>query len=232
MALVGDLKDINIATLVQLNCVEKNTAQLSVNTRMGLATVYFEKGEIIDASLADMRGEEALYRILSLAEGEFRVTEVTKLPERTISTSWEGLLLEAMRVIDETQKGKTQIAESVGSDLEDLPEVECYVIASKKRELIATNCPEDAERLAAGAVLLASKGEELSARMGLGEMGLARLVTQESLTFFIDCGNLVAAIVTKKAAVLEPLFALMDNVRKKLKYCQLAWAQREAEVPG
>jgi len=232
MALVGDLKDINIATLVQLNCVEKNTAQLSVGTTKGPATVYFNKGEIIDASFGDLRGEEALYRILGLTGGEFRVTEVTELPGRTIFTSWESLLLEGMRVIDETEKGKTKVAESVGTDLENAPGVEYYVVASKKGEVIVTNQPGDAERLAAGAVILARKGREISSQLSLGEMGLARLVTPKTLTLFMDCGSFVAAVVAKKGAMAEPLHALMDNVREKLKYCELAPVQREAETVG
>ena len=103
MALVGDLKDLNIAAIIQLNCVEKNTAELMVSGRRSAARIYFGKGEIVHASYAGEKGEEALYKILSLSEGEFRVTPITELPERTIFTSWESLLLEGMRVIDETE---------------------------------------------------------------------------------------------------------------------------------
>ena len=47
MALVGDLKDLNIATIIQLNCVERNTAELMISARRGAARVYFDKGEIV-----------------------------------------------------------------------------------------------------------------------------------------------------------------------------------------
>jgi len=232
MALVGDLKDLNIATIVQLNCVEKNTAQLTVTTRKGPAAIFFNKGEIVDAKFAGERGQDALYRILSLTEGEFRVTPITppEAGERTIFTSWEGLLLEGMRVIDEAEKGKTRIAQSVGKELDNTPEVECYVIASKKGEVIVTNRAEQAEKLAAAAVLLAWKGQEISSRTALGEMCFSTLLAKKRLTFFMNCGGLVAAIVAGKPAVSEPLYALVDNIREKLKYCELMHLRHEAEV--
>jgi predicted regulator of Ras-like GTPase activity (Roadblock/LC7/MglB family) len=230
MALVGDLKEISIATLIQLNCVEKNTAQLTVSTPKGPATVYLDKGEIIDASYAGTRGEEAIYRVLSLSEGEFRVAEVTDLPDRTIAASWQSLLLEGMRVLDETKRGKAQVAETVGNYLDNAPDVESYLIASKNGDVFATNCEEHAEKLAGASVLLAWKGQELSSRLALGEMSFARVASGKTLTFFLDCGELVAAIVTKKAAVLGPLNALLDDVRKKLRYVELNNAHQGIEV--
>jgi len=230
MALVGDLKDLNIATLVQLNCVEKNTAELTVSARKGPATVFFNKGEIVHATYSGERGEDALYRILSLAEGEFRVTAVTEVPDRTIFTSWESLLLEGMRVIDETERGKARIAESVGEELDDTPEIEGYVLASEKGEVIATNRSDDGEKLAAAAVLLAWKGEGVASRMVLGEMSILALLTEKDMTFFADCGRVLAAIIAKKSTASEQLYGLVDSVRRKLKYCELTQASQGPEI--
>lgn len=230
MALVGDLKDLNIASLVQLNCVERNTVRLTISTPKGPAAIYFSKGEIIEATFSGEIGEAALYRILSLKEGEFRVTPIAGLPERSIFTSWESLLLEGMRVIDETEKGKALIAESIGKELDETPEVECYVIASKKGQVIAASRADDAETIAAAAILLAWKGQEFSSRTGLGEVGFSTLLTERFFTFFLDCGGLVAAIFAKKRTVSQSLYALVDDVRRRLKYCELSHAQQGAEM--
>jgi hypothetical protein len=230
MALVGDLKDLNIAALIQLNCVEKNTVRLTIGTPKGPAAIYFRKGEMIEATFSGEVGEAALYRILSLKEGEFRVTPIAGLPERSIFTSWESLLLEGMRVIDETERGKARVAECIGNELDETPEVECYVIASKKGEVIATNRADDAERIAAAAILLAWKWQEFSSRTGLGEVGFSTLLTGRVLTFFMDCGGLVGAIFTRKRTVSQSLYALVDDVRRRLKYYELSHAQQEAEI--
>jgi len=232
MALVGDLKEISIATLLQLNCVERNTAQLTVSTPIGPAIIYLDKGEIVDACYAGLRGEEAIYRILRLSQGEFRVAEIEELPDRTISASWQSLLLEGMRVLDETEKGRSKIAQSIGSDVENAPEVKSYVIASKRGDIFATNRDQDADKLAAAATLLAWKGQEVSSRLGLGELDFARLVFGNSLTFFLDCGDLVAVIMARKAAMLDPLYALIDDIRKKLRYFELTPLQQGVEIVG
>lgn len=228
MALVGNLKDLNIATLVQLNCVEKNTVELTVSTPKGPATIYFSNGEIVDAAFSGERGQDTVYRILALTEGQFRVTPITELPERTIFSSWEGLLLEGMRVIDETERGKTKIAESFGKELDATPDVECYVIASKKGEVIDTNRADDAERFAAAAALLALKGQQVSSRMGAGEMSCSTLLAEKVLTLFMDCGAVVVAVAVKKSSLSPALYAVMDDMRRRLKYYKLTQAQEEA----
>jgi len=230
MALVGDLKEISIATLLQLNCVEKNTAQLTVSTPKGPAMVYMDKGEIIDAVYAGIHGEEALYRILSLSQGEFRVAEVTERPDRTITASWQRLLLEGMRVLDETKKGKEQIASTIGHYLSAAPNVDGYVIASKSGQILASEGNGDHEKLAAAAVLLTWAGQEISSRLSLGEMNFARLANAKSLTFFMDCGDLVAVIVARKSPLLESVYAQVDDVRKRLKYCDLDNVHQGVEV--
>lgn len=230
MALVGDVKEISIATLLQLNCVERNTAQLTVSTPKGPAMVFLDKGEIIHAVYGGMRGEEALYRILSLSQGEFRVAEVSERPDRTITASYQSLLLEGMRVLDEARKGKEQIAQTVGRHLSMAPNIESYVVASKSGDILASEGNGCSEELAAAAVLLTWAGQEISARLTLGEMNFLRLANAKSVTFFLDCGDLVAVIVARKAPSWESLYAQVDDVRRKLKYCALEEVPHGVEV--
>ena len=42
MALVGNLKDIKLANLVQLNCMEHNTAKLTIEHNGKYGFIYFE----------------------------------------------------------------------------------------------------------------------------------------------------------------------------------------------
>lgn len=230
MALVGDVKEISVATLLQLNCVEKNTAQLTVSTPKGPAMVFLDKGEIVHAVYGGMRGEEALYRILSLSQGEFRVAEVAERPQRTITASYQGLLLEGMRVLDEAKKGKEQVAMTVGRYLSMAPNIEGYVVASKSGDVLASEGNGCSEELAAAAALLTWAGQEISARLTLGEMNFLRLANARTVTFFMDCGDFVAVIVATKAPCWEPLYAQMDDVRKKLKYCTLEEVPHGVEV--
>ena len=46
MALVGNLKDLKLPSLIQLNCMERNTAKLTIETDGQYGFLYFEKGQI------------------------------------------------------------------------------------------------------------------------------------------------------------------------------------------
>ena len=67
----------------------------------GNGEIGFSEGQIVDARLGSVRGEEAFYQMLTLADGEFRIDPDYKLTERTIDVSPEGLVLEGMRRLDE-----------------------------------------------------------------------------------------------------------------------------------
>jgi len=50
-----------------------------------------------------LTGEQALYRLLSMGNGEFRLQPFKNPPVRTIEGSWEYLLMEAARASDEAK---------------------------------------------------------------------------------------------------------------------------------
>lgn len=103
MALVGNLKDIKLPSLIQLNCMEHNNAKLSIERSGKFGFIYFEKGQVTHAEYDPYIGEEAVYRLLQLYEGKFKVESDVTPPVRTIETSWSNLLLEGMHKIDHSQ---------------------------------------------------------------------------------------------------------------------------------
>ncbi len=105
MALVGNLKDIKLANLVQLNCMEHNTAKLTIEYNGKYGFVYFEGGQVVHAEFDPFIGEEAFFRLLRLYTGNFKVESGIRAPAKTISASWNNLLLEGLhRLDDQNQK--------------------------------------------------------------------------------------------------------------------------------
>ena len=49
MALVGNLKDLKLANLIQLNCMERNTAKLTIDYAGKYGTIYFQGGQVAHA---------------------------------------------------------------------------------------------------------------------------------------------------------------------------------------
>ena len=63
--------------------------------------LYFTDGRLIDCELGRLRGEDALSRLLTFADGDYRVELLTVLRPPRIELLGSGLLMEAMRRLDE-----------------------------------------------------------------------------------------------------------------------------------
>jgi predicted regulator of Ras-like GTPase activity (Roadblock/LC7/MglB family) len=101
MALVGNLKDLKLPNLIQLNCMEKNVAKLMIEAREGKGVLYFEDGNIVHAVYRDKQGDEAIYSLLAIKEGLFRIENGIRTKSSTVKTPWSNLLMEGLRVLDE-----------------------------------------------------------------------------------------------------------------------------------
>ncbi len=100
MALIGNLKEIKLPSLIQLNCMERNTAKLTIEHGGKFGFIYFDNGQIAHAEFDPFDGEEAVYRLLALFEGKFKVENDVRPPIKSINTSWSNLLLAGMHKLD------------------------------------------------------------------------------------------------------------------------------------
>ena len=100
MALVGNLRDLKLPNLIQLNCMERNSAKLTIEHAGKYGMIYFHEGQIVHAEFDPDIGEKALFRLIGLPEGNFKVENGVKAPMSTISTHWNSLLLEGLHQLD------------------------------------------------------------------------------------------------------------------------------------
>ncbi len=108
MALIGNLKELKLPNLIQLNCLERNTAKLTIisnDNRIGI--IYFKDGEIVHAELDPFVGEKAIYAMLEIETGQFKVENNIEAPGKTVNNSWSNILLDGLRVIDEKKSKET-----------------------------------------------------------------------------------------------------------------------------
>lgn len=101
MAVQGNLKDISLSSLISVNCNEMNRARLTIKGDGKEASIYFEGGNIVHASMDALEGEDVLYKLLRWEEGEFNLEQEVSAPRHTVKQAWSGILLEGMRRIDE-----------------------------------------------------------------------------------------------------------------------------------
>ncbi len=97
----GNLQDMNVADLIQHNCQEPKTVRLTIQHEGQSAVLFFKDGNVVHATANGQQGEEAIYPILSWAEGTFISDPGIEPPAVTITRPWAGLLLEGARRLDE-----------------------------------------------------------------------------------------------------------------------------------
>jgi len=105
MGMNGNLKDIAIAEIIQLNCLDRKTAKLQAESPKGQVEIYFKDGEIVHAKLGELTGEEVIYQVLDWKEGSFSLENEASTTKNSVNRSWSGLLLEGARRIDESNTG-------------------------------------------------------------------------------------------------------------------------------
>ncbi len=102
----GRISDFQLSDLIQLNCLGRQTNAIFFEKDDQRGVIYFEDGNIIHALADDLEGEEAFYHIIGWEGGTFTLRRGERAPKETIFKSWQSLLLEGLRRLDEKKAGK------------------------------------------------------------------------------------------------------------------------------
>lgn len=103
MAFQGSLADLPLPDIIQLVSVSGKTGRFRVQRDRDQGEIFLRDGQIVDARLDNLMGEEAIYEMAIWHEGEFEF-QADELTDRvTVHKSNTNLLMEAARRIDEWQ---------------------------------------------------------------------------------------------------------------------------------
>ena len=99
---VASLGGLTTIDIIQLKCLARATQVLKFTRADGVSgKIHFLRGEIIHAETGNLKGLEAFNSIVGWKGG--RVEESPEpIAEPTIHQGWEGLLMDAVRVMDES----------------------------------------------------------------------------------------------------------------------------------
>ncbi len=97
----GSLEDVAVVDLLQTIAISGKSGVALVRRGDREARLYFKNGQLVDAEVGDLRGEEAVYRTITWTTGtfdlEFRAVDRASVIEATTN----ALLMEGMRRVDE-----------------------------------------------------------------------------------------------------------------------------------
>jgi CheY-like chemotaxis protein len=100
----GRLEEMNIMDLMQSLEMGQKSCQLSVRRGDETCELFFASGQCKDAKLGEFEGEAAVFQAVRWPDGEFEI-DFNAAPSRaTISRTTTGLLMEALRLMDEEQR--------------------------------------------------------------------------------------------------------------------------------
>lgn len=97
----GELGGISLVDLLQVLNLGRRTAAVSLKHRDELGKIFLSEGEVVHAVVGDLAGRDAFDRLMSWKGGSFGSEPGCEPPVRTISESFNALLLDCFREQDE-----------------------------------------------------------------------------------------------------------------------------------
>lgn len=100
----GRLEEMSMLDLMQSLEMGQKSCQLTVRHNGDTCTMDFGTGQCKDARLGKLEGEAAVFQAVRWSDGDFEINFNVQPSRETISRTTTGLLMEALRLVDEDQR--------------------------------------------------------------------------------------------------------------------------------
>jgi CheY-like chemotaxis protein len=97
----GRLEEMGVSELMQSLEMGQKSCRLSVRRENANGELYFSAGQCKDARLGELEGDAAVFEVVHWTDGEFEIDFAGSSDRTTTTRSTTGLLMEAMRLLDE-----------------------------------------------------------------------------------------------------------------------------------
>lgn len=103
----GRLAEMNMIDLLQSLELGKKTCSLTVTRNSEKCRMFFSGGQINHADLGAVVGDDAVFCVVSWPDGAFEIDFNARSDQQTTTRSTQALLMEALRLLDEQNRGST-----------------------------------------------------------------------------------------------------------------------------
>jgi response regulator RpfG family c-di-GMP phosphodiesterase len=104
----GSLSQMNVIDLVQSLEMGRKSCLLTLTNEHDRCEMYFMEGQVVHATYGSLSGDEAVFKVLRWTGGNFQVDFEGKTEQRSTSLNTQGLLMEGLRLLDESQRDATE----------------------------------------------------------------------------------------------------------------------------
>jgi hypothetical protein len=103
-ASVDTAAGLELLDVIQLKGVSRFSGSISVQSEGFTGLLFFRDGQIIHAEAGSLAGEEAFYEIVQRSGTAFTLQPNVTTTSHTIHRSWQFLLMESQRLVDEARR--------------------------------------------------------------------------------------------------------------------------------
>src|SRR5665213_626684 len=104
----GRLEEMGVAELMQSLEMGQKSCRMSLRRGDQAGELYFSAGQCKDARLGKIEGDTAVFQMIQWTDGEFEIDFGASSSRTTTTRSTTGLLMEAMRLLDEESSTKLE----------------------------------------------------------------------------------------------------------------------------
>lgn len=100
----GKLTEISVIDWMQSLEQGRKTCALTLRSGGDQCMVYFTDGQVNHAVCGDLKGDTAVFKVLTWMEGDWEVDFQKNSSEHTTTMSTQGLMMEGLRLLDEANR--------------------------------------------------------------------------------------------------------------------------------
>ena len=100
----GNLSQMNVIDLMQSLEMGRKSCQLKLNNEGEKCEVFFVEGQVKHATYGSLVGDQAVFKVLRWTGGNFELNFEGKTDQETTQLNTQGLLMEGLRLLDESQR--------------------------------------------------------------------------------------------------------------------------------
>jgi CheY-like chemotaxis protein len=108
----GNLAQMNVIDLMQSLEMGRKSCRILLTKDGDKCEVFFAEGQVKHATYGALVGDEAVFKVLRWTGGNFELDFEGKTDKETTQLNTQGLLMEGLRLLDESQRDGGESAES------------------------------------------------------------------------------------------------------------------------
>jgi len=130
----GSLAQMNVIDLMQSLEMGRKSCQLTLTNEGDRCEVYFVEGQVKHATYGSLVGDPAVFKVLRWTGGNFQLDFEGKTDQETTQLNTQGLLMEGLRLLDESARDGGGDAETSTADPAPTPAASAPTANSSREE--------------------------------------------------------------------------------------------------